>query len=135
MPTTQDGGMENDMKKEFTCIVCPNGCTIMAEYDGKPETITTAGALCRRGDAYVRQELTNPCRTISSSVLVTGGESDLVSVRLTSPIPLAKIPEAMEMIRGLRIKAPVAAGDVLLPDLFETGSNVIATRSVKQKVR
>ena len=107
----------------------------MAEYGGKPETITTAGALCRRGDAYVRQELTNPCRTISSSVLVTGGESDLVSVRLTSPIPLAKIPEAMEMIRCLRIKAPVAAGDVLLPNLLETGSNVIATRSVKLKVR
>ena len=120
------------MKKEFTCIVCPNGCTITAEYDGNPETITTSGAMCRRGDAYVRQELTNPCRTISSSALVIDGESDLVSVRLTKPIPLAKIPEAMELIRGLKIKAPVTAGDILLPDLFRTGSDVVATRSVKQ---
>ena len=123
------------MKKEFTCIVCPNGCTILAEYDGKPENITISGAFCRRGDAYVRQELTNPCRTISSSALVTGGESELVSVRLTKPISLAKIPEAMERIRSLRIKAPVTAGDLLIPDLFGTGSDVIATRSVKQTAR
>ena len=75
------------MKKEFTCIVCPNGCTISAKYGENLENIRLEGAMCKRGEAYVRQELTDPRRTIASSVLVTGGESDLVSVRLTAPIP------------------------------------------------
>ena len=47
------------MKKEFTCIVCPNGCTISAEYEENYENMRLEGALCKRGEAYVRQELTD----------------------------------------------------------------------------
>lgn len=120
------------MKKEFTCIVCPNGCTISAEYDIISE-IHTEGALCKRGEAYVRQELTDPRRTIASSVLVAGGVSDLVSVRLTAPIPLGSIREAMEQIRACRVQAPVRTGDVLISHILGTDSDVIATRTVERR--
>ena len=121
------------MKKEYTCIVCPNGCAIEAEYSDGGDDIIFRGALCRRGEAYVRQELTDPRRTISSSALVKGGEKDLVSLRLTSPIPLAMIDDAMEEIKKLRIEAPVSSGDILIKDLLGTGSDVIATRDVEKK--
>ena len=120
------------MKKEFTCIVCPNGCTISAEYEENLENIRLEGAMCKRGEAYVRQELTDPRRTIASSVLVTGGVSDLVSVRLTAPIPLGGIFEAMELIRALKVPAPVRAGDVLIRNILGTDSDVIATRTVEK---
>ncbi len=120
------------MKKEFTCIVCPNGCTISAEYEENYENMRLEGALCKRGEAYVRQELTDPRRTIASSVLVTGGESDLVSVRLTAPIPLGGIREAMDQIKALKAEAPVKAGDVLIRGILGTDSDVIATRTVEK---
>ena len=79
------------MVKEFTCIVCPNGCTITAEAeargDGTYAVRSVQGAACPRGTAYVEQELTDPRRTIATSVPVKGGELPLASVRLTAPHP------------------------------------------------
>jgi len=63
------------MKKELICIVCPNSCELAAEFkDGK---IEVTGALCKRGYQYAEQEMTNPMRTIATSVLVENGELPL----------------------------------------------------------
>ena len=78
------------MTRSFTCIICPNGCEITAEYEG--DTVyAVQGAACPKGDAYVRQELTDPQRNIATSVLVEGGELPLASVRLSHPIPKKEI--------------------------------------------
>ena len=56
------------MTRSFTCIICPNSCEITAEYEG--DTVyAVQGATCPKGDAYVRQELTDPQRNIATSVL------------------------------------------------------------------
>ena len=47
------------MKKQFTCIVCPNGCEIEAEVENG-QVISVTGQTCPRGEQYVRQELTAP---------------------------------------------------------------------------
>ena len=44
------------MKKQFTCIVCPNGCEIEAEVENG-QVISVTGHTCPRGEQYVRQEL------------------------------------------------------------------------------
>ena len=49
------------MKKQFTCIVCPNGCEIEAEVENG-QVISVTGHTCPRGEQYVRQELTAPAR-------------------------------------------------------------------------
>ena len=121
------------MKREFVCIVCPNGCDITTE--GKPgeEGFLISGEGCKRGREYVLSELTEPRRTISTSVKVRGGEMDLCSVRLTKPIPLARVKEACEVIHGLTLTAPVEEGRVILSDICGLGSDVIATRSVGKR--
>lgn len=121
------------MKKEFTCIICPNSCEITTEFeekDGKIEVTKVSGNLCRRGDAYVRQELTDPRRTITSSVLVRFGVLPLASVRLTGPIPKDRISDAMREIRKISVDAPVMAGTVLIHSLFGYDSDVIVTKDV-----
>lgn len=121
------------MKKTFTCIVCPNSCEIETEYEeknGKPEVIRVTGNSCCRGDTYVRQELTDPRRTITSSILVRGGELPLASVRLTEPIPKKRIADAMTEIRKISADAPVQAGTVLIHNLLGYESDVIVTKSV-----
>lgn len=121
------------MKKEFTCIICPNGCEIEAEImeNGAIGEITGAG--CAGGVNYVKQELTDPRRTISSSVLVKGGELPLVSVRLNKAIPKDRIFDVMAEIRKVTLTAPVQAGTVVIADVLGLGSDVIVTKHVACK--
>ena len=56
------------MKRTFTCIVCPNGCEIEAEYEGA-QVLHMIGQLCAKGKTYVTQELIDPRRTIATASL------------------------------------------------------------------
>lgn len=119
------------MKREFTCIICPNGCDITVCMEENGTISSVEGHTCKRGEEYVRQELTHPVRTIATSVLVKGGELPLVSVRLDAPIPKELIFEAMKEIRKLTLTAPVEAGVIVIENLLGTGANVITTKHVK----
>lgn len=121
------------MKREFTCIICPNGCEIEAEIleDGTIGEIT--GATCAGGVNYVKQELTDPQRTISSLVLVKGGELPLVSVRLNKAVPKERIFDVMAEIRKVTLTAPVQAGDVVIENVLGLRSDVIVTKHVPAK--
>lgn len=120
------------MLKEYTCIICPNGCELEAEVnDGA--LVTLEGAACRRGREYVEQELTNPQRNIASSILLDGGVLPLVSVRLSQPIPKEKIFAVMAVIKQTRLQAPVHAGQVVIPNVLGLGSDVIVTNYVAAK--
>jgi len=120
--------------KRITCILCPNGCVLDVTYDGKPsaETISVTGNLCPRGKDYAIEELTDPKRTLTTSVLVEGGTEPLVSVRTASPIPRSMIMEVREVLQGIVVDAPVAIGDLIARDIAGTGVDVIATRSVRR---
>ena len=99
------------MKREFTCIVCPNGCEIEADYEiknGTPVISNIQGNTCKRGEEYVRQELISPKRTI----------------------PSEKIPEAMQEIRQYRVTAPVRAGAVICHDFLGFDTDLITTKNV-----
>lgn len=119
--------------KEFTCVVCPNGCSIVVEVDDDetPVAAKVRGNVCKRGEEWARQEVENPMRTIASSVPVEGGDFPLASVRTTRPIPLKKIRDVMEAIRQVTLVAPVEIGDVLLVAPAECDTEVIATRKVR----
>lgn len=117
------------MVREFICIICPNGCRIEAEAEG--EAIRSIiGAACARGKEYVSQELIDPRRNISTSVLVTGGVLPLTSVRLTNPIPKKLIFQAMDEIKKIQLKAPVKAGTVIIHNLLGEHTDVIVTKEV-----
>lgn len=124
-------------KRSFTCIVCPNGCEISVLYgkhaDGSVSVCGAEGHACPRGEAYVRQEMEDPRRTIASSVPVENGELPLTSVRITRPIPKDRIFAAMEEIKKLRVAAPVEAGTVLIPQLLGFDTELIVTKSVGER--
>lgn len=117
------------MLREFTCIVCPNGCDITADMEnGEIRSVT--GAACERGEDYVRQELTDPRRTIASSVIVKGGTLPLVSVRLDAPVPKDRIFDVMEEIRKTELTAPVHIGDIAIADVLGLGCSVVVTKNM-----
>ncbi|MBN2878813.1 MAG: DUF1667 domain-containing protein [Clostridia bacterium] len=118
------------MKKEMemTCIVCPVGCVMHAEMDG--ENIQVTGNGCKRGYTYAVNEMTNPTRMVTSSVLVKGGDMPLVSVKTKEAVPKGKIDEIVSLIKQAEVKAPVNIGDVIIKNAAGTNVDVIATRNV-----
>ena len=119
-------------KREFTCVVCPQGCLVTAQVADDGSWLVD-GHTCERGKVYVHQELTAPERTIASSVLVSGGVLPLASVRTESFIPKEKIMDAMKEIKKVKIEAPVQIGDVIIEKVAGTGVNIIATKNVAKR--
>ncbi len=119
------------MTRTFTCILCPNGCEITVSHENG-EISSCEGNQCKNGVKYVKQELQDPRRTIASSVMVTGGDWPLASVRLTAPIPRDLIFPVMEQIRKLTLPAPVEPGTVLVHNILGTDSDLITTSRVKK---
>ena len=120
------------MTRVYTCILCPNSCEITVDYEGKTVR-STQGNKCDKGREYVTQELTDPKRTVTSSVEVIGGERPLASVRLTAPISRDLIFPLMEQLQKLTLEAPVEPGQVILSKVFGTDADLIVTSRVKKK--
>lgn len=114
--------------KELTCIGCPIGCALKAELrDGE---IIVSGNGCIRGKRYAMDELTCPKRMLTTTVALEGGTIARLSVRTAQAVPKAALNDCLTEIRRLKIAAPVAIGDVLLPNCAGTGVDIIATKSV-----
>ena len=118
--------------RQLTCIGCPLGCQLTVTMEDGKEPVV-AGYTCKRGEAYGKKEVTDPTRTVTSSVRVTGGEIAMASVKTRTDIPKGKIFDVMAEIRAVTIPAPVALGQVILPDAAHTGVAVIATKAVAKR--
>ena len=113
---------------EITCINCPVGCRMnVALKDGAVLSVT--GNTCPRGEAYARQECTDPRRIITAVIPVSGCHMPL-SVKTRTPVPKGKIADCMAALSRVRLSAPVKAGAVVLADVCGTGCDFIATRSL-----
>jgi CxxC motif-containing protein len=118
-------------KHEFLCINCPIGCTLeLSEEDG--EILEIAGAECKVGEKYAEEEFRNPRRMVSTTVRVTGGALQLLPVVSASPIPKKMVREAVRVLADVVVKAPVADGQVIYPDIMGTGVDVVSSRKLER---
>ena len=118
--------------REYTCVVCPNGCALQVEVSEGEETkvLSVTGNLCPRGDAWARQEVENPLRTISTNVLVKGGTLPVASVRTLDAVPLARIKDVRNSLRSIVLQAPVHIGDIVEDHPAGVPCRVAVTRNV-----
>ncbi|WP_029320516.1 DUF1667 domain-containing protein [Butyrivibrio sp. AE3004] len=116
-------------KRELTCIGCPMGCQLTVTMENGEVTGVT-GNTCMKGDIYARKEVVNPTRIVTSTVKITDGDKERVSVKTASDIPKDKIFDVMKDIDAATAKAPVYIGDVLIENVAGTGVSVIATREI-----
>ena len=113
--------------KELTCIVCPRGCRLKVD-----DNMEVTGNTCPRGKIYAVNELTNPTRTITSSIRVTNRPYTLVSVKTDKPIPKGKMFEVMQEIDKLTVEAPTVIGQVVKENILGLDSNIIITKCIDQ---
>lgn len=120
---------------QFNCTTCPSECLLTVEVERKADGSIAAvhsvtGNSCPRGDKFAHQELTCPMRVLTTTVAVSGGDETLLPVRTAEAIPLALHAQAMNLIRGVVVEAPIRMGDVVLEDLLNTGIDLIASMDI-----
>jgi len=120
------------MEREFICIICPNGCRIKVDYEGT-NIKNIKGDECPKGKEYVKNEITNPLRVFTGSVLVENGDFSLVSVKTSVPIPKKYLEKIGEITRRIKVEAPVTIGQVVALNLLNENIDLIATRKIENK--
>ena len=118
------------MEQVITCINCPVGCRMTVNLNDNGQFVSVSGNTCPRGAAYARQECTLPERMITAVIPVEGSPVPL-SVKTAQPVPKSMIQDVMRELGRVRLSLPVSAGQVVIADVLGTGSDIIATRSLK----
>lgn len=120
---------------QFNCTTCPSECllTVEAKRDADGalvEVRSVTGNSCPRGDTFAHQELTCPMRVLTTTVAVSGSDEALLPVRTAEAIPLELHAQAIDLIRGVVVDAPIRMGDVVLENLLNTNINLIASMDI-----
>ena len=120
---------------QFNCTTCPSECLLTVEVDRDSNDAlmgvrSVTGNSCPRGDTFAHQELTCPMRVLTTTVAVSGSDEALLPVRTAEAIPLELHAQAMDLIRGVVVDAPIRMGDVVLKNLLDTSINLIASLDI-----
>lgn len=113
---------------EMTCIVCPRGCSLMA--DVTPGGVLVTGNSCARGVPYAQKELTHPTRVVTSTVRILGALHSRLPVKTSCDIAKGLNFEVMKALEAVTVSSPVARGTVIIRDILGTGADIVATRTL-----
>ena len=117
--------------KNFICVACPVGCALKVEVRDR-EVLKVEGNTCPRGAKYAESEVTNPTRTFTSTIRVKGGVLPVCPVRSKVPLPLEKVFDVTREVAKLSFSAPITIGQVLIENVCGTGTDIVASRSLRQ---
>ena len=119
-------------KSHFVCVVCPIGCEIGVVHDGG-KIISMEGNKCEKSQEFIRQELIEPMRILTTTVRIQGARWSVIPVRSDKVVPKRLFPRIMKKLRRIRLQAPVNMLDMVVKDIAGTGANIIATRTMTRE--
>ena len=115
------------MFREMICVACPIGCSLSVSLDENAVVADVKGNQCKRGETYAVTECTAPTRSLTTTVKVSVAAVPVLPVRSSKPIPKKLLLECMKIINTVSAEAPVKIGDVIIPNILDTGADIIAT--------
>lgn len=119
--------------KQLVCIGCPRGCRLTVE-ENNGEFIV-AGNTCPRGKAFAISEMTEPKRTICSTVKTVFPGCPVLPVRVSDDIPKDRIFDVMREINAVVLTERIGRGDVIIENVLGLGVDVISTSDLlKQNI-
>lgn len=131
--TTPECPAPREKQQRMTCVICPNSCRLTVWMEPGSKEIRIEGYICPRGKEFGLNEYTNPVRMIITTIRVEGGTLPVIPVRSRTAIPKAKLKDAFVMINRAVCQAPVTMGQVLIPNIVDTGIDIIASRDMKKQ--
>jgi len=118
------------MTTTYLCIGCPLGCRLEVEEAADGHVVEVRGFSCKRGNEYAQQEHTSPQRMVTTTVRIAGGIHARLPVRTTKPVVKTLVAEVCQALRTIHVIAPIQQGAVILPNVLNTGVDVVASRSM-----
>lgn len=115
--------------RNLTCIGCPMGCPLSVKIENGI-VLSVEGNTCKRGAIYGKKEVTDPTRIVTTTVRVSGGTENMVSVKTESDIPKEKIFDCIHALKDIIVPAPIHIGDIIIHNVANTGVNIIATKNI-----
>lgn len=120
------------MTEEIICIVCPLGCRMSVELDGR-EVAAVNGHQCKQGKKYARNEVLFPGRVLTTTVKTDFSDFPMLPVRSNKEIPKDQLIPCMMEISKQRISEPTQIGQPVIRDILGLGVDIISCRSVPCK--
>lgn len=121
-------------RHSFVCINCPLSCSLeLTEENG--EVLEVTGNDCKVGARYAEEEFRDPRRVMTTTVAVRDGTLPLLPVRTDRAIPKRLVADAVMALAGMVVEAPISGGQIVYPDIVDTGVDVIASRDLARAVR
>jgi len=114
-------------EETIICVGCPLGCEIKLILSDRDEEIEVSGNKCKEGKQYALEEFSNPVRTLTATVLTKDSSQTLLPVRTSKPILKTLLRQGMSIIAETTVKPPIKMDDIIVPNLLDTGVDVIAT--------
>ncbi len=113
---------------KLVCINCPRGCHLNVEKEG--DQIKVEGNVCPRGVTYATSELTNPLRTLTTTVPISSVSYQRLPVITSQPIPRDMQFTIIRALKEVKASAPVHYGDIIVKNVSGTGSDIIASKTI-----
>jgi NADPH-dependent 2,4-dienoyl-CoA reductase/sulfur reductase-like enzyme len=121
---------ETATTREILCIVCPNGCHLHVEKNAEGEGFTISGNQCNRGIEFAQAEITNPTRTLTTTVRTSFPGIPVLPVRTDGELPKGKIREVMRYINTVTVNQSLGIGETVVENILGLGVNIIATSNI-----
>ncbi len=114
----------------YLCIGCPLGCRLEVDEAGDGHVVEVRGFSCKRGQAYALQEHSSPQRMVTTTVAIEGALLARLPVRTNKPVGKNQVMAICQVLRTFKVLAPIQRGAIILPNVLNSGVDVIASRSM-----
>ena len=111
--------------QELICVVCPKGCVTKVWKEN--DSVKIEGKICKRGQAYLKQEYIEPKRILTSTVVVENSTKKRLPVRTAQAIPKKKMFPIMAQLAKVTVQPPVHIGQTIVADILSTGVDIVAS--------
>lgn len=115
---------------KLVCINCPRGCNL--EVNVINGQIVVSGNACPRGETYAINEMTNPLRTVTTTVKIISNKYERLPVITSKPVPKDKVMDVIRALKEVEIKAPIKMNDVIVKNVIGLDSDIISSKTIKE---
>jgi NADPH-dependent 2,4-dienoyl-CoA reductase/sulfur reductase-like enzyme/CxxC motif-containing protein len=122
--TLQDNAARDG--REIICLICPMACRGQVVLNRAGGIEKCLNFRCKRGEEFAIKELKNPERVLTGTIRTGDPAQPLLPFRVSKPIARKLLQRCMAELADIEITKPVKTGEVIVPDIMGSGSDIIA---------
>lgn len=115
---------------ELVCINCPRGCKLSVEK--AKDEIKVSGNFCPRGEQYAISEMTNPLRTLTTTIKISSNKYDRLPVISSKPFPKDKVIDVVKSLKNIEVKAPININEIIVENVLGLGVDIISSKTINE---